>query len=177
MRKAIMVALATVGMMVISTSPVAAQMSTAEQDRYWQTQAANACRNGEFGSFWGAFVSSAAVRAQYSAASIRHGRQGASRPMARAAYARARHFPVAMVDGAFISADSAGRIGRRPGPDYLELEINQASTGPVRVDWSRRRGGNFEGMDSPPAVERFGRPGYLLFVPTATCWALSEDIR
>jgi hypothetical protein len=97
--------------------------------------------------------------------------------MPREQYVTANRFPVAKVDFAFVAADSVERNGTQSGPDFLDLEINQASDGRVRVDWTRRTGGNTEGLETAPETTPFGEPGYLLFMPTETCWALSQDTR
>jgi hypothetical protein len=162
-------------------APAAAQddvpgLTDAEVDGRLLAEAANACKSGYFSGFWEAFVQSVEVRSRYTAAQVRYGDQGRSSAMARTDYAEARHFPVALWDYAWVAAESINRDDDGQ-PDFLELVINQSSRNQARVDWVRRTGGNFEGLDAPESYTTFGQPGYLLFYPTETCWELVEDIR
>lgn len=162
-------------------APAAAQdvgqaLTDAEVDAQSLAAAANACQGGRFNEFWGSFVQSGAVRARYTAEQVRFGDVGRSRTMARTDYAASRSFPVALWDYAWVAANSTNREAQL-GPDFLDLSINQSSSNRVRVDWVRRTGGNFEGLDTPESYTTFGQPGYLLFMPTESCWELVEDIR
>ncbi|ASJ91971.1 hypothetical protein CBR61_14235 [Porphyrobacter sp. CACIAM 03H1] len=149
--------------------------------------AAGACRNRDFHAFFQAFAGSSAVRAIYTATSIRFGEVGKSRVITRKQYQEQKHFPLATIDNYLVTSESA-MLFNMEGQDpsalrYTQVEINQSDDSRVRVDWLP---GIFETHLTPPPedlqegpgdlVQETGSGGYLLFRPASQCWEMIEDI-
>jgi hypothetical protein len=148
------------------------KQTESEIDRFWLETAATACENGEFKSFFEAFVRSVAVRNRHMADPIAI---LANRKSIKLALARYVDFPIAMADYTFVS-----KASEHAGPnkqEYLHLTFNQSQSSRYRVDWVRiRYAGNGNDADGEAEIAgTYGKPGFLIFEPTQTCWRLIED--
>jgi len=148
------------------------KQTESEHDRFWLEAAATACEDREFKSFFEAFVRSAAVRNRHLADPIAIIANGESIELARKLYV---DFPIAMADYTFVS-----KASEHAGPnkqEYLHLTFNQSQNSRYRVDWVRiRYAGNGNDADGEAEIARtYGKPGFLIFEPTQTCWRLVED--
>lgn len=148
------------------------KQTESENDRFWLETAATACENGEFKSFFEAFVRSVAVRNRHLADPIAIIANGESIELARTLYV---DFPIAMSDYTFVS-----KASEHVGPnkqEYLHLTFNQSHNSRYRVDWVRiRYAGNGNDADGEAEIAgTYGKPGFLIFEPTQTCWRLVED--
>lgn len=158
-----------------------------ESDRLRLEMAVGACRDRDFGAFFQAFAGSSAVRAIYTANSIRFGEVGKSRVIKRKQYQQQKHFPLATIDYFYVTAESAMLFdtkGQNPSVlRYTQVEINKSGDGRVRVNWLP---GIFERDLYPPPedlqeglgdlVQETDSGGSLHFRPTLKCWELVEDI-
>ena len=149
----------------------APQRIETENDRYWLEEAATACKNSEFKSFFVAFVRSAAVRDLYTADPITLSTNGKVKRSPRTGYF---DFPIGMTDHAFISRNSGATEKEQ---SYVRLSFDQSQGDKYRIDWVRVRYAGI-GNDADGEAEIIGThglPGYLIFEPTPTCWQLVED--
>lgn len=172
-----------------STRTPAPEQTLSGSDRILLDMASNACKAGDYRTFFDAFVKSQAVRRKYSVAKIQYavlGPQGgviSKRSFDRAGYP---NFPVIMEDYSYrpLKPARAGDAG-----EYLDLEFNQSQNNDISVEWSRIHyiGPPTGEEDLGTPVDASGKPipngthpdaeGQLLFRPTADCWEFSEDIR
>lgn len=163
------------------------KQETTPSDNLWLEMATRACRAKDFKGFFRAFSGSGAVRARYTAPVVNVGETGRSMKLERARYANLKHFPLAVVDNFFVTADTERPLGkRREGPSrhrFVQVEINHSGDNRGRVDWLP---GIFEiDLRSPPEepmeglgdlVKKTGPGGYLIFKPDRDCWQLTEDM-
>lgn len=171
------------------SAPPPPTQALSESDRIALDMARNACKSGDYRTFFNSFANSKAVRQKYSAATVRyavlgpHGERISERSFAAASYP---NFPVKMEDYYYrpVKPARAGDAG-----EYLDLQFNQSQNNDISVEWSRiHYDGKSEGGDDlGNPLDASGRPipngthqdaeGQLLFRPTADCWKFSEDIR
>ncbi|MDZ3830750.1 MAG: hypothetical protein U0S50_02895 [Sphingopyxis sp.] len=173
-------------LLLVAVAPVAAAdagagAATDEGDKMFLDMAQQACQAADFPSLLWPFANSAAVRARYSAASVRHGVAGSSQVESAAAYAKRDAFPIVMIDFSYVTRDSMRRFEAADGdPDQLvpvQIEFNGSSDNRYRVDWLPGRFEPGEGDGPGTLIAATGPGGYLLFRPTRDCWELVEDIR
>lgn len=160
-----------------------------ESDRILLTMAKDACKNGDYRTFFDAFAKSPSVRQKYSAAKIQsawlgtRGETLSKRDIDAASYT---DFPVKLEDY-YYKPRKPTRVG--DVDEYLDLEFNQSQNNDISVEWSRihydRRSAVGDDLGIPLDAKGKSIPlgthpqaeGQLLFRPTADCWVFSEDIR
>ena len=171
------VSIALLASLALAPVAAAAPDAVSETDRFALDSAAAACADGEFAAFFRAFALSPAVRLKYAAPEIAvTTANGETRRVPRENY---DGFPIATIDYYWVSADSAAAFEKDPdaGFQHVALEFNQGQNEVWSVEWVRvRYDGPSEDDELGNVVETIGAPGQLLFSPTDTCWALTDDI-
>lgn len=173
---------------VSSKRAPASEQALSETDRILLDMAGNACRTGDYRTFFDAFARSKAVRRKYSAAKVQYAVWGAGAALSQQSFDGAGYpnFPVRMEDYAYrpVEPARAGDAG-----EYLDLQFNQSQNNDISVEWSRIHyvGPPTGEEDLGTPIDANGKPipngsypdaeGQLLFRPTADCWEFSEDIR
>lgn len=164
-----------------SPADPAARPIDGESEKLFADMAEQACAARDFPAFFWPFANSPAVRARYSAPSLRHGVAGASTVESAAAYLKRDDFPVVMIDHSYVTRESQRRFDAADGDAsqlvHVEMEWNAASDDRRRVDWLPGRFEPGEGDGPGTLIAATGPGGYLLFRPTRDCWELVEDIR
>lgn len=160
-----------------------------ESDRLILEMAANACRTGDFRQFFQAFTRSEAVRERHTAKTVEFGTEGSTYRMPVRRYLDDHHYPLGIIDYAWMTRESAMLYEMDDVPPpvekvrYVQLIFETASDNRQRVEWlpgvfEKNLGRNLEDLGDGigELVEPSGPGGYLLFFPTRDCWELVSDV-
>lgn len=149
------------------SAPTKSEPALTETDRIMLKQAEAACQSDEFTSFFEAAVRSRQVRARYFASPIK------TETWIRSVDSYS--FPFEIMDHSYVVLGSAEKDSN--DWQYVQLDFNQAQDERYRVDWVRiNYGPNGNDAGATPEDDKlYGPRGYLIFKPTAECWALVEE--
>ncbi|UNU41384.1 hypothetical protein EAO27_00655 [Sphingopyxis sp. YF1] len=158
----------------------AADDAVSESDRFFLTEAENACASGDFPAFLWPYANSAAVRARYTALMVVTGAADSAREEAADLYLARDDFPIVMIDYSYVTGASARRFDVEGDParlDYVAVDFGTLADDGARVDWVPGRFEPGEGDGPGTLIEKTGPGGRLEFERTIDCWRLTGDIR
>lgn len=179
MRNGAALAKAILAIAVAAGSVSGASAGTASDDAAMLAQAQYACANEDFRKLWDAFVQSpSSFRRNSTVETLLRGDSNAPSKIDRDTYLRDVTFPIARMNGFYISGDSVSRIGKTPGPDFLEVQIYRQKGDVYIVDWVRvaYRFPQAGYQGTPRKLYTYGRPGKLVFRQRNGCWQLEADL-